>query len=205
MLYSAAAVRTAFDELGQQYIELSMSLTPAQLELAGLGQWSVRQLLGHAIRAFSTAAANLDATPTVEFAVHTPGDYYRAAFSSGPTIHAEIAERGVHAGIALGPDVAATVSSTVTKARARIRAADDDDIVNHFTGRIPFVAYLATRVVEAGVHLLDLQRALGLPVAIDPGSAAIVLLTLASTGDVNQMILALTGRGDLPAGFNVLQ
>ena len=104
MLHDAAAVRAAFDDLGLQYIELAKSLHDSDLGLAGLGQWTVRDLLAHGVRAFSTAAANLDAARTLEFAIHTAGEYYRTTFASSPTIHAEIAERGVRAGNELGAD-----------------------------------------------------------------------------------------------------
>lgn len=208
MLHDAAAVRAAFDHLGEQYIELTRSLDDADLAKPGLGQWTLRDLIAHAVRAFSTAAANLDATRSIEFTIHTAGEYFRTTFASSPNIHAEIAERGVRAGNELGADaaaVAATVERIITQACARVGDADDNSIVNHLVGQVPFVPYLATRVVEAGVHLLDVQRALGRPAELDRTTADIVLLTLAETGDVNQIILSITGRARLPPDYNVLR
>ena len=208
MLHDAAALRSSFDHLGQQYIEFTRSLTEDALALPGLGEWTVRELLGHAIRAFSTAAHYLDAPATKDHRMRTPGEYYRGVLASSPGIHADVAERGKQAGAALGDDpgdVAGTVSTIVEAARARVAAADDDADVNTFAGQISLLSYLATRIVEGGVHLLDLQRAVGRPVGLDPHSAQIVLLTLAETGDVTTLILALAGRSQLPPGYNVLQ
>jgi hypothetical protein len=211
MLHDSAALRTAFDQLGEQYIDFVRSISNEALTMPGLDDWTVRELLGHALRAFSTAAQYLDATPASNFRMHTAGEYYRTAFASNPMIHAEVAERGRQAGAALGSadagiaEIAEIVEVTIRAACARVGAADDDADVNTFVGQIRLMPYLSTRIVEAGVHLLDLQRAVGARVGLDAVSAQIIVLTLTETGDVTQVILMLTGRSDVPSGFNVLR
>jgi hypothetical protein len=64
--------------------------------------------------------------------------------------------------------------------------------------------YLPTRVVELGIHTLDLQRATGQPMALPASAAAVVLGTLAELADVPTLLMAMTGRQPLPDGFNVL-
>lgn len=205
MLHSGVEIRAAFDRLGEAYIELAADLTAEEFGLPGLGEWTVRELLGHGVRAFSTAAAYLDAAPAGDFMIRTAGEYYRVALRSSPTLHADVAARGHLAGDELRDDPAGTVRSIVEAACARVGLADDDTIVNVFAGRIPLLEYLLTRIVEAGVHLLDLYAALDRDVVLGATVDEIVVLTLVEAGDANQVIRALTGRVDLPSGFNILQ
>lgn len=205
MLHTSTAIRTAFDHLGESYIRLASDLTPEQVELAGLGEWNVRELLGHGIRAFSTAGTYLDASPTVDFTVYSAGEYYHRALSGGPSLHADVAARGHAAGDALRENLVGVVKSTVESACARVGLASDDDVVNTPMGQLSLLVYLATRIVEGGVHMLDLQRAVGIDAHLDPTVAEIVVLTLVDAGDIEQVILAITGRIALPIGFNILQ
>ena len=204
MLHSPTALRSAFDHLGEAYIEFASELTEADLERAGLGEWNVRELLAHAIRAFSTTTAYLDASPSVDFVINTAGEYYRTALSSSPTLHADVAERGRVAGEALRHDPFGVVRSTVESACARVGLADDDAIVCTFAGQIPLLPYLATRIVESGVHLLDLHDALDRDIDLDPTVAEIVVITLVEAGNAYQVIRGLTGRRGLPVDFNIL-
>ena len=205
MLHSGLEIRAAFDRLGGAYVELAADLTSVVLELPGLGEWTVRDLLGHGVRAFSTVAAYLDAAPSGDFTIRTAGEYYRVALNNSPTVHADVAARGRQAGSELRDNPADTVRSIIESACARVGLADDDKFVNVFAGRIPLLEYLLTRVVEAGVHLLDLYAALGRDIELGVTVNEIVVLTLVEAGDANQVIRALTGRGDLPSGFNILR
>lgn len=204
MLHTSTAIRTAFDDLAETYIRLAGDLTAEQLELPGLGEWNVRELLGHGICAFSTAGTYLDAAPIADFTMYSAGEYYRRALSGGPSLHADVAARGHAAGDALRDDLVGVVRSTLEGACARVGQASDDDVVNTPIGQLSLVVYLATRIVEGGVHLLDLQRAIGVDAHLDPTVAEIVVLTLVEAGDIEQVILAITGRIALPVGYNIL-
>ena len=205
MLHSGTALRTSFDHLGEAYIELAASLSNEELQRHGLGEWNVRELIAHALRAFSTASLYLDASPSIDFTMHTSADYYHRVLTGNPALHAEIAERGRVAAAALHDDLVGVVRSTVEAACVRVGLAPDDAIVSTPFGQIALLPYLATRILEAGVHLLDLQRALGRDDDLDPTVAEIVALTLITAGDVPHLIRGLSGRDDLPAGFNVLR
>lgn len=198
-------MRTAFDHLAETYIRLAGDLTPEQLELPGLGEWNVRELLGHGIRAFSTAGTYLDADPVVDFTMYSAGEYYRRALSGGPSLHADVAARGRAAGDALRDDMLGVVRSILESACARVGLASDEAMVNTPMGQLSLLVYLATRIVEAGVHLLDLQRAIGIHAHLDPTVAEIAVLTLVDAGDIDQVILGLTGRVGFPTGFNILR
>ena len=73
--------------------------------------------------------------------------------------------------------------------------------------------YLPTRTFELTVHTLDLVAALGGSVEVPAGLAgpiaACLSLAAAVAGarpgpDAGQLLLALTGRRGLPAGFSVI-
>jgi hypothetical protein len=205
VLHSSLALRTAFDYLGTEYIDFAAGLTHDELEQPGLGEWNVRELLAHALRAFGLAGAYLDAKPSTDFIIHSSGEYYRAVLGMGPNLHADVAERGRVAAEGLRSDVAGVVRSTVEAACARVGLADDNAMVSTPAAQMSLLAYLPTRIVEGAVHLLDLHEALSRELDLDPVVAEIVLLTLVEIGDARQVIRALTGRRDLPVGFNVLR
>lgn len=204
MLHDAMPVRTAFDRLGRAYIDFARNLSTEDLLGPGLGEWSVRELLGHALRAFSTVAAYLDAPPTTGRRLTRASDYY-AAILTTPAVHEGVAERGRLAGVELGEHPADVVDATITAACARVVAASVDADVSTVVGQMALEPYLGTRIVEAGVHLLDLQRAVRMDVGLDPLSAEIVLHVLSERVEPTELILALTGRIDLPSGYNVLR
>jgi hypothetical protein len=75
-------------------------------------------------------------------------------------------------------------------------------------GGIRLREYLPTRTFELTVHGLDLTHALGVPAAL-PAAALEASLNLAAalavhTGKAGHLLLAATGRRQLPAGFNLL-
>ena len=92
----------------------------------------------------------------------------------------------------------------IAQTLARVAATADDEPVNTFAGQITLSEYLATRVVEIGVHTLDLQRATGQLMELHPETSAVVLSVLTQLASPAPLILALTGRRSLPTDFNVL-
>ncbi|HQV57930.1 MAG TPA: hypothetical protein PKV27_07950, partial [Ilumatobacteraceae bacterium] len=64
--------------------------------------------------------------------------------------------------------------------------------------------YLVTRTVELALHTVDIQRAIGQPAEIHPTITRLITPVLCALGPATQIVLALAGRGSLPAGFNVL-
>ena len=59
---------------------------------------------------------------------------------------------------------------------ALVAATADDEPVNTFAGQITLIEYLATRVVELGVHTLDLQRATGQMPELHADTSAVVIV-----------------------------
>jgi hypothetical protein len=203
MLQHPAAVRAGFEEGARTLLRTLRAITPDLWDRQGaLGEWTTRELAAHSLRAFLTIEGYLMAEPTVDRVLADAGEYY-AAVLADPTVHQGVAARGRQAGRQL-LDPVGEAEAVITQTVARVAATADDEPVNNFAGQITLVEYLATRVVEIGVHTLDLQRATGQLLELHPDTSAVVLSVLTQLAAPEALIMALTGRQPLPAGFNVL-
>ena len=54
MLQHPAAVRAAFEDAATSLLQTVDRVEPHQWELPGLGEWTVRELTAHTLRAFTT-------------------------------------------------------------------------------------------------------------------------------------------------------
>lgn len=202
MLHDPAAVRAGFDEAALDFTRTLAAMQPHHWDLPGLGVLSVRELTAHTLRAFSTIEMYLHAEPTVDRVMADSGEYYRTVLSD-PGIHAQVASRARQAGAQLD-DPVGEAEVVVQRVLALVASAADDDAVNTFAGQIVFSEYLATRLVELGVHTLDLQRATGQMAGLHPAATTVILDVLSALAQPVPLILALTGRVALPNEFNVL-
>lgn len=202
--------RRAFSDASAWFVATTRSITPDQWGGPGLGEWTVRDLVGHTSRAHRTVSLYLaDPQPLVH------GDavaYFRAALS-GPDIgalDAAIADRGRAEGQGLGDDPAARVAALADEVLALVERTPGDTPCNTAAGGMTLDGYLSTRVVELTLHTLDLAVALGRADDQPPSSAArltgAVLAGLAVEGRrAGPALRALTGRGGLPGRFTVLR
>ncbi|MEI7546903.1 MAG: maleylpyruvate isomerase N-terminal domain-containing protein, partial [Actinomycetota bacterium] len=142
------------------------------------------------------------AEPTVDRVLADAGEYYTTALAD-PGVHRSVAARGRQAGRQLN-DPVGEAEAVIGQTLARVAATDDDEPVNTFAGQITLIEYLATRVVEIGVHTLDLQRATGQLPALHADTSSVVLSVLVQVASPVPLILALTGRQPLATDFNVL-
>jgi uncharacterized protein (TIGR03083 family) len=171
----------------------------------GLGEWTVRDLVGHASRSLVTVEDYLDAEPG-EVTVPSALAYYlvvRAA-ATGPAV----TERGRQAGAAMGTDPVAFLGALAERVLKKVEAAADDAFVATIAGGMRLIDYLPTRTFELVVHTADLGVALDV-VDEPPAEAAASALLLAGllvreNGATADVLLALTGRRPLPTGFTVL-
>lgn len=203
MLQHPAAVRAAFNEGAATFLTTIRRIGPELWDRPGaLGEWTTRELTAHTLRAFITIDGYLAAQPTVDRVLADAAEYYQAG----------LAEAGVHQGVLTRARQAARqmidpvgeAEATVAQTLALVASTADDEPVNTFAGQITLVEYLATRVVELGVHTLDLQRATGQYPELHPDTSAVILSVLQGLAAPVPLILALTGRSPLPDGFNVL-
>lgn len=203
MLHDPFEVRAAFEEAATTFLQSVRAVTDEQWDRAGaLGEWSTRELVAHTLRAFYTVERYLVAEPQTDRVLADATEYYAAALAD-PTAHSGVLERGRRAGRQLF-DPAGEAEATIARVLALVAATADDEPVNTFAGQITLSEYLATRVVEVGVHTLDLQRSTGQLAELHPTTAATVLAVLTQLASPAPLILALTGRSPLPAGYNLL-
>ncbi len=200
--------RRCFAAAAQGFVTAVGGVGPEDWSRPALGVWSVRDLVGHTSRSFTTIETNL-ADPTTEIVLHQPVEYLQAVRSAGLDSEA-IAARGRAAGVALGEDPRAAIAELATRVLAMVAATPDEAPVRTYAGVAQLGTYLPTRTFELTVHTLDLATALGQdPPAIlqEPIAACLALaVAVAGAGGVSGAVLlqALTGRRALPPGFSII-
>jgi mycothiol maleylpyruvate isomerase-like protein len=196
--------RRAFADAAQWFVRTA-ALVGDRWSRPGLGEWDVRALVGHTSRSLLTVETYL-ARPAAAVEVASAGDYFRAtrAAAADPAV----AARGRDAGTALGSDPAAAVSEIAARVLPLVDTRDGTELLMTIAGGMRLADYLPTRTFELAVHTADLATALGAPVDV-PATAATQALVLVADlavteGHAGPLLLAVTGRAGLPAGFSVL-
>jgi uncharacterized protein (TIGR03083 family) len=168
----------------------------------GLGEWTVRDLVGHTSRSLLTVEEYL-ARPAAAVEIASAAAYYRAIRHA--TVGPAVAQRGRDAGAALGADPAAAVAELVARVLPLVGASDGDELVTTIAGGMRLADYLPTRTFELAVHTADLAAALGAPPDVPPTAAAQALRIVADLaigdGAAGRLLLLATGRA---GGFSVL-
>jgi uncharacterized protein (TIGR03083 family) len=199
-----------FAEAARAYAALVSQIRPDQWDGPGLGVWDLRSLVGHGARSLVTVDTYLD-RPAAEVVLDSPVAYIAAlpeisaAVGGGPEA---VAERGRQAGAALGPDPAAAIQALLERVLARVEAVGNP-LIETIGGGMLLADYLPTRTFELVVHGLDVARAVGLPAPVLGDAVLTEVIGLAVGAAVRhgqgaQVLLALTGRDSLPAGFSVV-
>lgn len=194
-------VRASFPDVADVFLSTVAAVRFDQWEQPGLGVWSVRELTGHALRAFITLEQLCDTTAERP-SILSASDYYRTVLQL-PDLHGGVATRGKEAGAQL-VDPVATARMTVEEALGRLAATPDEHVGEAFGGTMRLADYLPTRVLEAGIHTLDLQAATGQTLALPASAIGVIVGVLADLGDMPVVLRALTGRQPLPIDFNLL-
>jgi uncharacterized protein (TIGR03083 family) len=174
----------------------------------GLGDWDVRALVGHTSRSLITVSTYLR-TPADREDVTSAADYYVQIRDYASRSGAEaIIERGRQAGRDLGEHPAATVDALTERVLGDLADVDDPLIAVIGGLGIRLQNYLSTRVFELAVHGLDIARATGvtyaMPEAVLAEATVLAARVSALLGMGTPVLLALTGRAQLPAEFSVV-
>ena len=212
----------AFDAATRWFVSVTAGIAeraagdPAVWAEVGLGEWTVRDLVGHTSRALSTIETYLDLAAEEDAAgvaapieVTSPAAYFERALAAGtPEI---IAHRGRETAATLGAEPARAVAALAGRVLARVATLDGAEPAETPAGRIRIAEYLPSRTLELTVHTSDLLQSQGVPAAEqtvpEPAAAATlhVLADLAAQKGVAAPLLrAATGRAPLPAGFTLL-
>lgn len=215
MTVDRAQVVTTFVSAGDVLADLVAQIGAEQWDGPGLGEWTVRELVGHGSRAFTTTVEYLVAEPPSGAGAGRPSDddpvsaagAYFAATVGDPDLSGQVAERGKKEGLALGQDPVAAVCGRVAAARAALASAPAGAVFATRFGVVGFTTYLCTRVVEAAVHTLDIAGACGRTVELPADAERLALAVLAESarhrGAGPAVVLALGGRDALPATFSL--
>ena len=196
--------RRAFADAARWFVRTA-ALVGDRWSRPGLGEWDVRALVGHTSRSLLTVEAYL-ARPAATVEVGSASDYFHAtrAAAADPAV----AARGRDAGSALGNDPAAAVAEIAARVLPLVETRDGTELVTTIAGGMRLEDYLPTRTFELVVHTADLATALGAPLDVPATAAAQALGLVAdlavSDGLAGPVLLAVTGRAGLPAGFSVL-
>ena len=174
----------------------------------GLGEWDLRALVGHASRSLITVSTYLQ-QPAEREDITTPQQYYAmvnpAALGLAP---AGIVERGRQAGRDLGDDPAATVDGLVTRVLSELSDVGDPLVSVIGGAGIRLHTYLPTRAFELAVHGLDIARAVGIsyapPADVLEEATVLAARIAAAEGRGETVLLALTGRAELPSSFSIV-
>jgi uncharacterized protein (TIGR03083 family) len=188
------------------YVEQVAAIPDGAWEGPGLGDWDLRALVGHASRSLVTVLTYLD-QPAEEATVDSAVDYYlvigRGSFDAG-----DVTARGVAAGEAMGENPTTFVTRLVEEVEAKLERFADDDVLTTIAGPMRLSSYLPTRTFELVVHGLDIARATGRPVEhpqeVVAEAVALAAAVAVRSGRGEELLLALTGRAPLPAGFSIV-
>jgi uncharacterized protein (TIGR03083 family) len=205
--FSASVLREEYAASGDALVALAATVPADAWDSPGLGEWTVRDLVGHAGRSFVTVSSYLESgagkSPELAHAL----DYGRV-FRMAHADPAAITERGRQAGRDLGDDPVAGLRERHEAAVTAVAAHPDDAPVDSPAGVMRLADYLPSRVFELVVHTDDLARALGTSAPGSPASrtiAATFASALAAEGRDDAVLLrGLTGRGGLPEDYTAL-
>ncbi|PON11490.1 hypothetical protein C2W62_44585 [Candidatus Entotheonella serta] len=199
-------IREGYTGITDVFINTVARVGETQWQQTGLGEWTVRELVGHNCRAtFSLIEGSMD-RPAENLDIKRPADFWKDARTSAE--NATIAEDGRHAAAALGNHPLEAVQEIATRVRTRIDHTPDDLLITTRAGGMRLIDYLATRVFECTIHTLDLTVAIQADIDLPAPAATLALQLLGDRaqlrGHVIPLLLAATGRRSLPEGLSVL-
>lgn len=195
-----------FGEAGSWVASIVASIPSSLWDGPGLGEWSLRSLVGHTSRALLTVE-NYLTMPASELIIESPESYYEAVAQLPKADPSAVLLRGVEAGKALGDDPSFTFNEITKRVVADVKK-QRDVLLETIVGGIKLSDYLPTRTFELIVHGLDIARAVGLetppPANSLQRSLDLAVALTAHAGDASTLLLALTGRDPLPTSYSVI-
>jgi hypothetical protein len=198
--------RRTFRASAVLFVDLVSRLPGDRWELPALGDWNLRDLVGHTMSSGLRQIPAVLAKPATEIAVDTPEGYFALSRSVPPEVYAA----AVAASSADARESGMTMNAGELAGRATqaLAAAGDDDIVTTPGGGMRVRDWIPTRTLELVVHGMDIAQAGGIEVAFPAEAieeATLLTARLAvNVGDGTTLLKALTGRAPLPENFSVL-
>ena len=174
----------------------------------GLGDWTLRDLVGHTSRSLVTVIEYFARPVDHEDLADAAAYYIAVAPMLAVSDSSAITERGRQAGRDLGHNPPARFAELVVEAEAVVARTDPELVVHTIAGGMRAAAYLPTRTFELVIHGLDIADATSLdfdpPLEAVEQTAMVAAQVAARTSRGPELLLALTGRRPLPAGFSMV-
>jgi hypothetical protein len=204
--------RRTYRSAAVSFADLVSRLPADRWDSPGLGEWTLRELVGHTVSSALRQVPGVLASTSETVSVDTPQGYWAYARSAPPALYAAAVAASTddarEAGRWLGDEAADRVSDLAGKATSALAAVRDHDIVATPVGGMAVCDWIPTRTFELVVHGLDIAAAGGVSFAIAAEAEAEALVLAAriasATGDGTQVLRALTGRARLPENFSVV-
>lgn len=187
-------------------------LPPDGWDQPALGDWCLRDLVGHTCSAGISAVVAAVEDPREKEDICSSEGYYALAKTVDPAVYqaavAASTDDARRTGAELGVHPADAVRRLVDQAEAKLAGARGDLIVDTAGGGMRLSVWLPTRTFELVVHHLDIAAATGIPTnlpdAVVADCAALAARIASAVGDGPSVLLALTGRAWLPETFSVV-
>jgi uncharacterized protein (TIGR03083 family) len=194
------------------FADLVSRIPPDRLDGPGLGEWTLRDLLGHTVSSALRQVPVVLAEKAPALLVSSAAGYFAVARSAPPELVAAARTAATDdardTGKALGDEPATVVSDFIGRATSALAGAGDDDPVATPAGGMRVRDWLPTRTLELVVHGSDAAVAAEVPITFDVDvlaeAAALAARIAVEIGDGATVLRALTGRGPLPPGFSVV-
>ena len=197
---------TTYADAARAVADLVRRIPSGAWDGPGLGEWTLRELVGHTSRSLVTVV-DYFARPVEHEVVADAVAYYLAI---QPMLRDEtgVSERGREAARELGEEPVARFAELVEEATAVAARTDPDLVVHTIAGGMRAAAYLPTRTFELVVHGFDIAAAADLdfdpPGPVLEETAALAARVSARAGRGADLLLALTGRRPLPDHFSIV-
>jgi uncharacterized protein (TIGR03083 family) len=204
-----AGSREWFAGASAAVVDLVATVPEDAWERPGLGEWSVRELVAHTLRAWTTVRDYLaEPVPAEGTPVLTAAEYLARGLVL-PGIHEGVAQRARDDVARLGTEPAGTARAVADEVTALVATVVDERLVPTRIGVMTVGEYLRTRSFELTVHGLDVARAVGLALPDDlagcvPPALVLVAEVAAERGLAAPLLEAATGRAPLPDDFSLL-
>ena len=197
-----------FASAARSFADLVHRIPATAWDGPGLDDWDLRSLVGHASRSLITVSTYLQTAADRED-ITTPQEYYARVNPSTLGIDpAGIVERGRQAGRDLGDRPGDIIDGLVSRALSDLADSGDPLIAVIGGAGIRLHNYLPTRTFELAVHGLDIARAVDIPLELPADvveeATALAARIAAVQGHGQTVLLALTGRSELPASFSAV-
>ncbi len=203
---SGQEIRETYLEAGEYFASIVDSIDIDVFEAPALGEWCVRDLIGHTYRAFTTVLSySSSSAKKADF--ERPVDYFLQLLA-GDVDYSQIAERGRAAGLEIIDDPKMMVRGFAMYVKNKLEELSDDHIMGTLAGGMRLIDYLPTRTFELIIHTMDLTKALGVesnpPQRGLESTLQIIGQIALHRGHAPALILSATGRHGLASGFTVL-